>query len=102
MSNRTLFWILVALNILDVLFTAVALELGAAEANPYVNFFIGHLGYAGMLVLKVPPVVGFGIIIYKFWDQLSEGWQSGTRKMLILTNLVLFGIVVYSFLNLTL
>ncbi|KKL54240.1 hypothetical protein LCGC14_2267420, partial [marine sediment metagenome] len=52
MSNRTLFLILVALNILDVLFTALALNIGGTEGNPWVNFFIGHFGYAGMLVLK--------------------------------------------------
>ena len=99
MSNRTLFWILVALNILDVLFTALVLDIGGTEANPYVNFFIGHLGYAGMLVLKIPPVVIFGFILSKFWDQLSEKWQKGTRKALILLNLGLFAIVTYSVVN---
>ena len=100
MSNRTLFLILVILNILDVLFTSLALDIGGTEANPYVNFFIGHLGYAGMFVLKVPPVVVFGFILSKFWDQLSEKWQEGTRKALIFLNLVLFAIVVYSFYSL--
>jgi len=99
MSNKALFLILVILNILDVLFTALVLNTGGTEGNPWVNFFISHFGYAGMLVLKVPPIVIFGFILSKFWDQLSEKWQNGTRKALILLNLALFAIVTYSLTN---
>ncbi len=99
MSNKALFWILVTLNILDVLFTALVLNRGGTEGNPWVNFFISHFGYTGMLVLKVPPVVVFGIILSRFWDQLSENWQKGTRGMLILINLGLLGVVLYSAYN---
>lgn len=100
MSNRTLFWILVALNALDVLFTALVLDLAVAyEANPWVNLLIGHFGYAGMLVVKIPPIVIFGVIIYKFWNHLNEKWQKSTRNMLILLNWALFAIVAYTFIS---
>ncbi|KKL93299.1 hypothetical protein LCGC14_1876140 [marine sediment metagenome] len=99
MSNRTLFWILVALNAFDVLLTALVLDLGGTEANPYVSYFINHIGYTGMLLTKVPPIVIFGVIIYKFWNDLTWKWQKGTRLALIGMNLALFGIVAYSLIN---
>lgn len=96
MSNKFLFWSLIVLNILDVLLTARILSLGGSEMNPWPNFLIAQFGISGMVVGKAIPLIGFGIILYNYWDRIRLQWQVDVHNMLIMVNLAYAAIVFYS------
>ncbi len=93
MSNKSLFWTLVALNALDVLLTWLIIGLGGYEANPYIVAFMNQFGTVpGMILAKSPPIITIGLIMYYFWDKISPSFRKFTRGILIAFNIG-FGIL---------
>ncbi|GAB5402566.1 MAG: hypothetical protein Aurels2KO_07970 [Aureliella sp.] len=60
LQNETTYFILV--NVLDIFMTYLLLNLGAVEANPIANYFIGRWGFAGMIVFKLVIVAAVCVI----------------------------------------
>lgn len=63
--NKTLFWILVALNLTDCVMTTLILQAGGYEANPFVDWFLVHMGPLGVTVPKLLPLLILGVLVYK-------------------------------------
>ena len=87
MSNKFLFWTLVALNVLDVILTKLIIGLGGWEANPWIALFINQFGfYPGVILAKSPPIVTMGVVLYFLWEKLSNSFRKFVRVMLVLVN----------------
>ncbi|MCI0438849.1 MAG: DUF5658 family protein [Chloroflexi bacterium] len=83
------YWI--ALNASDAILTAIALALGAAEANPFLQLLASHMGYTGMLFVKAMFAVAVGGIL----------WERRKAHLLWGLNLLLTVIVLYNMLVMT-
>ncbi len=97
MREKILFWCLVTLNALDVFLTSQILTNGGVEANPIVNAFILTFGHVGMIYIKGPFLLIFGITLYFFWDQLKDKFQTGVRHILVALNIAFIALNSYSF-----
>jgi len=96
MNEKALFWVLVALNSLDVLLTTLIIMNGGSEANPYMQLFIDQFSYYGLVIAKFPPIAILGIVIHFRWDQLRESWQRSVRRILFALNIAFSTIILYS------
>jgi len=96
MSNKFLFWTLVALNVLDVILTKLIIGLGGWEANPYIVVFINQFGfYPGIILAKSPPIVTMGVVLYFFWEKVSNDFRKFVRVMLVLVNVAFAILLAY-------
>lgn len=95
MNRISLYTLLVLLNLVDVGLTAVILERGGQEANPWVDMFIQSYGNVGMLFAK-SPVLLLGAVIFTCWDHLRVSMQISTIRVMYFLNLVFLGVNMYS------
>lgn len=96
MNEKILFWGLVALNGLDILLTTLILIAGGSEANPLIQLYIDQLGYVGITIAKIPPLVLLGFMIHTRWNQIRPQFQTVIRWVLLAMNIVFAGVAVYS------
>lgn len=83
------YWI--GLNAADALVTAVAISLGAAEANPLLRLFALRLGMSGMLFVKALFAIALGGVI----------WQRGKVRMLTVMNYAMLVVLLFNMLMIT-
>ena len=85
-----LVYLLLALNVLDVLTTHSGLETGAAEANPLVAGLMGGVGETATYVIKLSVVLTAALLIWKLGKPQALRWLNLAMAAVVFSNLVVF------------
>lgn len=91
-----LFWTLLALNVADFALTASIIDSGGGEANPYVDWYIGHWGSFGIVLAKAIPFLLLGWVIEFRWSQVRPQTRRLIKPILVKANLAYAAVVMYS------
>jgi hypothetical protein len=81
-TNRTLFWVLVGLNVLDVVTTKISLDSGATEANPLIGDNIIIIGLWKVIVLTI-----IWLLLNRIGD--TKPWNAGLLTVIIVYSIVI-------------
>lgn len=85
-----LIYILVFLNILDILTTHIGLKTGASEANPIMSGLISELGEAFTYCIKLTIVLVAALVIFKLGNHQSLILLCLGMTAVVISNLVIF------------
>ena len=90
MHVKKLFWFVVVLNLVDCFMTTIHIRAGAYEVNPYVNWFLIHLGPFGVMAPKLLPLTVLGLVVYNVRSTLLS--RSMVLVVVTYTSLVVYQI----------
>lgn len=93
-KKLALVYLLLVLNILDVLTTHVGLQLGALEGNPIMAGLIGGVGEAATYAIKLSVVLAVALLICSMGKLQALKWLNLVMGATVVSNLAVFA---YSF-----
>jgi hypothetical protein len=86
-SHIGLVYILVALNVLDVMTTHIGLQMGAVEANPVVAGLMGGFGEGATYLVKVSVVLAAALLLARIGRPQALKWLNLGMAGIVVSNL---------------
>ena len=85
-----LVYLLLALNILDILTTHIGLQSGAVEANPLISCLIGEFGEASTYIIKLSVVFAAALAISRLGKTHALALLCCGFAAIVISNLTIF------------
>ena len=86
-SHMGLVYILLALNVLDVLTTHIGLQMGAVEANPVVAGLMGGFGEGATYLVKISIVLAAALLLARLGRPQALKWLNLGMAGIVVSNL---------------